>query len=384
VTRRRVGSIAVLLLVGGAAAAAARATRGGGGVTMEQEKVHPGPDSARVAKLLDALTATDPMLCTMVAEQLGNFWWNGDDYRYGAFSDAPASTTAARDSLHGHTSDPKAIALLTSHLKDEAPCPRRAAAKLLGRSTIATPRLVGMLDDASPRVQESAAYALSHGDRYDARPALESRITSTNEALAAMAAYALEDMHDSVSDAVFLRALSSRHVRVRIAGARGLGHDEKKEHRATLERAYRDDDPGVRDAVVHALGDIGDPLSATTLAAALNDTDRHVRIRAASALGDLDELHTAPAALIRAAESTDIEFAEAAINALAEIHDPATVDVLIGRLTSPSRDIRLRVVEALGNIGSAKALPGLMKALGDRDPEVRRAAAEALGEIKEG
>jgi HEAT repeat protein len=60
------------------------------------------------------------------------------------------------------------------------------------------------------------------------------------------------------------------------------------------------------------------------------------------------------------------------------------VEVLIARLTSPSRDVRLRVVEALGNIGSAKAVPGLMRALKDADPEVRRAAAEALGDIKEG
>jgi HEAT repeat protein len=233
-------------------------------------------------------------------------------------------------------------------------------------------------------VQEAAALALGESERHEARAALESKINSASEPLAAMAAWALAEMHDSVSDAVFLRALGSRHARVRIAGARGLGDREGREYRATLERAYRDDDAGVRDAVVHALGDISDPMSAATLATALNDADRHVRIQAAHALGNLDELQAAPAALIRAAESTDVAFAEAAINALAEIHDPATIDVLIGRLTSPSRDIRLRVVEALGNIGSAKALPGLMKALNDRDPEVRRAAAEALGEIREG
>jgi len=31
-----------------------------------------------------------------------------------------------------------------------------------------------------------------------------------------------------------------------------------------------------------------------------------------------------------------------------------------------------------------KAVPGLLRALNDPDPEVRRAAAEALGEIREG
>ena len=383
-TRQRVASLAAVLLVGGAAAAAARVTRYETPLSQGREDDRAGPDSGRVAKLLDALTATDPMVCTMLVDQLGNFWWDGNRNRVGSFSDAPAETQAVRDSLHRRVRDSKAIALLVSHLKDEAPCPRRGAAKLLGRSTITTARLVSLMDDGSPRVQEAAAYAIGSDERYGARPALESKLSSSSEPIAAMSAWALSEIHDSVPASTFLRALESRHVRVRISGADGLGHDEMREHRVALERAIRDEDAGVREAVVHALGDLQSPLSAPVLATALGDRDRRVRIAAAHAFSDLDELNTAPTALVRAAESDDAELAEAAIHALAEIHDPATIDVLIGRLTSPSRDIRLKVVEALGNIGSAKAVPGLMKALNDRDPEVRRAAAEALGDIKEG
>jgi HEAT repeat protein len=384
VTRQRVVAIAALLLLGGAAAAAARVTRRPMSPLHEQERAHPGPDSGRVAKVLADLKAMDPLLCGLLVDQIGNFWSNGDRGGYGVLADAPPKSYAARDSLFSHTSDPKAIALLLTQLKEETSCARRGAAKLLGRSTIATSRLVELMNDPSPRIQEAAAYAIGEAERYDARAALEARMTSTSEPLAAMAAWGLAEMRDSVSDATFLRALSSRHARVRIAGARGLGDSENKEHRGALERALRDEDASVREAIVHALGDIGDPASANALAGALSDQDRRVRLRAAYALGDLDELERAPAALVRAAESTDMELAEAAINALAEIHDPATVDVLIGRLTSPSRDIRLRVVEALGNIGSQKAVPGLMRALKDADAEVRRAAAEALGDIKEG
>jgi hypothetical protein len=381
-TRRRVGTIAALLLIGGAAAAAARVTRGSG-FAQGQERERVGADSALVAKFLDGLSATDPMICALVTEQLGNHWSYRDRGRYGVFSDAPAIRYASRDSLYGHTSDPMAIALLVSRIKGAAPCPRQAAAKLLGRSTISTARIVDLMNDPSVRTQEAAAYALGEAERYDAREALEAKMSSGSEPLAAMAGWALAEMHDSVPDAVFQRALGSRHARVRIAGARGLGHNESKEHRLALERAFNDNDAGVREAIVHAIGDIGDPASAPMLARALADDDRGVRIRAAEAFSDLDELQQAPAALLRAAESSDVEFAEAAINALAEIHDPATIDVLIGRLTSPSRDIRLRVVEALGSIGSTKAVPGLMRALADRDPEIRRAAAEALGEIRD-
>ena len=45
------------------------------------------------------------------------------------------------------------------------------------------------------------------------------------------------------------------------------------------------------------------------------------------------------------------------------------------------------VIEATGRLLSprtvAAALPGLTRALNDRDPEVRRAAAEALGKTQE-
>jgi HEAT repeat protein len=383
-TRQRVGAIAVLLLLGGAAAAAARVTKRAMPAPQGEEKHHPGPDSLRVAKVLDDLAKMDPLLCGLLTDQIGNFWSNRYDGGYGMMADEPPKSYAARDSLYSHTTDPKAIALLVSRLKDDGACVRRAAAKFLGRSTIPTSRLVELMNDASPRIQEAAALALGESERYAARSALESKLTSGSEPLASMAAWSLAEMRDSVPAATFLRALGSRHPRVRIAGAQGLGDHENREHRAALERAIRDDNATVREAVVHALGDMGDPASAGALAAALGDDDRRVRLRAAHALSDLDELQKAPAALIRAAESNDAEFAEAAINALAEIHDPATVDVLIGRLTSPSRDIRLRVVEALGNIGSQKAVPGLMKALKDSDAEVRRAAAEALGDIKEG
>ena len=43
--------------------------------------------------------------------------------------------------------------------------------------------------------------------------------------------------------------------------------------------------------------------------------------------------------------------------------------------------VRRRVVEALGNIGSARAAPALMRAAKDANAEVRRAAVEALGEM---
>ena len=383
-TRRTLTALIVLAVVGATVATVARATIGGPAfVSAGQEEVQPGPDSARVAKLLDALTATDPLVCELIADQLGNFWWDGDSYAVGRFADALAPLTAARDSLHGRVRAGGAIALLTARLRDDAACPRRVAAKLLGRSTLPTSRLIALLGDGSARVQEAAAYAIGTDERYEALAALEGKLSAA-EPISAMAAWALAEMHDSVPTPVFVRALRSEHPRVRIAALHGLGDSERDDAREPVERALRDSHAGVRAYAARALGDIGSARSAPALATALADTDRDVRLAAAHAFGDLNEFEKAPDALVRAAESSDLQLSVTAVHALAEIADPATIDVLIGRITSPSREVRLQVIDALSSMRLPKAVPALMRALKDADPEVRRAAAEALGEMKEG
>jgi len=71
------------------------------------------------------------------------------------------------------------------------------------------------------------------------------------------------------------------------------------------------------------------------LAAALGDSDARVRYAAASAFGEIHDLHKAPEALIRAASSSDTRLAEKSVHSLAEIKDPATVDVMLSVLSHP-------------------------------------------------
>ena len=47
------------------------------------------------------------------------------------------------------------------------------------------------------------------------------------------------------------------------------------------------------------------------------------------------------------------------------------------------KHIRRHAAEALGEIGTPAAVKALTRALEDKDPEVRRAAVEALGEHKD-
>ncbi|MFI5312340.1 MAG: HEAT repeat domain-containing protein [Gemmatimonadales bacterium] len=280
-----------------------------------------GPDSARVAKLLDALGRTDRLVCDLVADQLGNFWWDGDRYGLGAFADATRASRAAKDSLSGQVRDPRAIVLLSSNLRADDPCVRRVAAKMLGHSSAKTGEIARLLDDPAPRVREAAAYALGNGERNEARAVLEKHLGGGDGALGAMSAWALGEIHDSASAPALTRALGAASAEVRWS--------------------------------------------------------------AAGALGELNDLRKAPDALVRAAGSTDARLQKLAARALAEIHDPATVDALIGLLANADREVRLHAVEALGEIRSSKASPGLVRALKDPDAKIRKAAAEALGELKD-
>jgi HEAT repeat protein len=376
----------VVFVIAGAAAgyAATVAPRyvGAPHVPVQEDSLRPGPDSTRIATLLDALGSGDRLVCDMFADQVGNFWSNDDGL--GVFSDRAGSSQPAKDSLHGRVRQPKAIALLTSKLSTENACVRRVAAKLLGRSVVTTDRLVALMDDPSPRVREAAAYAIGEGDRGHAHAALESKLGSRDTSLAAMSAWALAEVHDSASVPALLGAIKSPVARVRMGVIQALGELKNEGTAEAIEHAAGDSHAGVRHAAVDALGEFGLERSVTVLSTALSDADARVRYAAASALGDIHDLRKAPDALIRAASSSDVRLAEQAVHSLAEIKDPATVDVMIGVLSHPNRELRLNAVQALGEMRSKKAVPGLIRALKDSDPEVRKAAAEALGELKEG
>jgi HEAT repeat protein len=314
------------------------------------EPRHTGPDSLRVASLLDALDRGDALVCEMMADRIGNWWGNGDGP--GQFGDARVNLVAAKDSLGGAIENAGTINLLTATLSHRNPCVRRVAGRLLGRSRVETSLLVTLLDDASPTVREAAAFAIGSGEKRQARVALETMLARRTGSEAAMAAWALAEEDDVASV-------------------------------PALERALRHDDARVRRAAAYALGEIAALRALEPLSVALRDRDADVRYAAARAIGELDGLEHPPAALLEACRSDDRKLARIAAMTVAELHDPATLDLLVTLADMDDRDVRVHVAEALGEIGSIQANAPLMRMLQDPDAEVRRAAAEALGELRE-
>jgi HEAT repeat protein len=105
-----------------------------------------------------------------------------------------------------------------------------------------------------------------------------------------------------------------------------------------------------------------------------------VREAAAAALGQIGDAAAVPG-LLQALRSADAEVREVAAKALGEIGDKAAVPGLLHALRSADAEVRRAAAEALGRIRDVGAVPGLVKALDDVVARVRAAAEESLKQI---
>jgi len=143
---------------------------------------------------------------------------------------------------------------------------------------------------------------------------------------------------------------------------------------APLGNALRDGDWQVREVAIEALGQIGSP-AVETLIKLLRDWD--VRKYAIIAMGKIrDERVLAPLML----QLKNDEFKEDATNALVELGEPA-LECLIKALKDRDDNIRKQAVLALGRIKHADAIDPLIDMLADNDWFTRLTAAAALEAI---
>ena len=129
-----------------------------------------------------------------------------------------------------------------------------------------------------------------------------------------------------------------------------------------------------------ALGALGNRSAVPLLSRSLRDTEAPVRDRSAWALGALDASEAVPA-LIEALKDTDAGVREQVAWALGAIGDRRAVDGLVGALSDSAPGVRKQAAWALGAIGDSRAVSGLTKCLKDADAGVRKQAAWALGAI---
>jgi len=176
-----------------------------------------------------------------------------------------------------------------------------------------------------------------------------------------------------------LEDLESNDLDRRIETAIALGELGQKKAVAPLTRQLRDPDAELRTVVCEALGLIGDARAVSPLVTMLRDPEDEVRGEAFSALLSIGQS--------RAGSLPDDPLSMSADAALTQIVWPADLDavkLLMDALDDPDPEVRIGAIYTLGRLGIGGAFDAMRRAVTqDRDTDVKRAAAFAMGELGE-
>jgi len=145
-----------------------------------------------------------------------------------------------------------------------------------------------------------------------------------------------------------------------------------------LIEEVRSPDHDVRKFSLDILGGIDDERSVPAMRAALADDDGNVRAAAAENLGRLAAIDAVPD-LLTAMDTPDLLLRFTILEALGQMNAPVPAERLLQ--FRDDRLLRKALVDCLGRVGDAKAVPYLVQCLGDSMRNVREAAALALSRL---
>ncbi len=151
-----------------------------------------------------------------------------------------------------------------------------------------------------------------------------------------------------------------------------------------IKRALEDELPDVRKIALEALHDCASDADSMSLVfSRLHDENREVRLTVVELLGNCYRKEVIPY-LIQALQDDDDWVQIRAAEALGEHREESALPQLITMLDSPHKLVALKVIEVLGTIGGTMAFQALLEASnGDADPEILQAAEEAISRIQE-
>lgn len=134
-----------------------------------------------------------------------------------------------------------------------------------------------------------------------------------------------------------------------------------------------------RRAAVVALGKLGGPSAVAPLVDCLEDKDRSVARAAAESLGKIGLPALRP--LTERLHHTSAEVRRAAVQALGQLRDKQAIQPLIASLEDREGLVRGEAAGALGVLGDPEAIEPLVVCLRDEVVAVRIASASALGKL---
>ena len=282
----------------------------------------------------------------------------------------------------GATAHPSVVGPLLAAIRDaeKASSPvaaevhAAAVAALQRAGPAAAPLLRQSAGDRSPRLREAAIEALGGISDPEAIPMLVAALGDERSNVRQAAARALARARTPDCVTALLASLHHRDPSTRRSVIEALGETGDPRAAEALSRVVADRDRPVRDAAVRALGRIGSRDAVDTLVAAFQGADRDLRQAAGNALREArwqprDGRERAVAAVLRG------DYAGAAAEG------PVAVELLAASLGAKDPAGRRAAAEALGSLRDARAAKPITPLLGDRDESVRSAVIRALVEI---
>jgi HEAT repeat protein len=175
-----------------------------------------------------------------------------------------------------------------------------------------------------------------------------------------------------------MEALKDPSVAVRTAAAEALASLRHPAAAAALRDALSDPDQAVRVGAVRALAAIDDAGALRYVLSALKDPDRRVRKEVARAIGSVPMAGTTVDLIMDWVAEEGSGIAPSVGWLLERV---AGADAFIERLRSLDQSERLRAVPVVTAIGGALAVTALVGALSDPDQEVRVRALRGLADL---
>ena len=181
------------------------------------------------------------------------------------------------------------------------------------------------------------------------------------------------------------RLLKDEFVPVRFVAALAVGDLEYSLAESSIAQLLKDENENVRIAAAYARARLGSPDSLKLFRSAIASNDQTVRANAALLLGksgDKSDL-TRKALWWTLSRDSDDKVIFQAAEAIAMLGDERIIPRVWTMLISKYADVRVIGIRAMGALGTREAKNALITMLDDDILEVRLAAAEQLGMLKD-
>jgi HEAT repeat protein len=180
-----------------------------------------------------------------------------------------------------------------------------------------------------------------------------------------------------------LQAIDDENAKVRLEATYALGVIARpplaNDAAQKLIKALDHYDPAVRAAAARVAGRLQVTAAGDTLMKAMNDSNAEVRYASIRALGSIKEVRAAGALADQFAYYRKGQGAWAALDALAHLAQPASADLFKHRLADKDPFLRRAAAEGLGRLGDSASTEELVRgASTDESEMVRTAMAFAL------